>query len=278
MVDYVPFTNPNMPHDFPLYSHEEQQLDFLPTSQPFLPSTSYPMEPTFNAPYEPLPPQDLQFHYDGIAQGVKGAFQQYASPMASPHSASMSFQEQPPVLSASSESGASVSSSAIGSPSQFNEPWNHLSAGLGLASGFEYAGMVDHVKLPGCVGESASVPTNSTSFPSTSPPHESDNSHANVFRTPSMPASARWSISVSSTHADRRNSLLSNEIRPGDIADTLMNFPSILPSQSSQSSHNQTKLFSPSGYSCWFSFELLYLFSSECIAQWQALIAKQILP
>ncbi|KAK3217506.1 hypothetical protein GRF29_1g3268211 [Pseudopithomyces chartarum] len=149
-----------MSHDFPLYSTEEQQLDFLPTSQPFLPSASYPMDPTFSAPFEPLPnmseaprPQDFQFHYDGIAQGVKSSFQHYTSPMASPHSASLSFQEQPPVLSASSESGASVSSSAMGSPSQFNEPWNPLTSGLGLTSGFEYPGMVDAVKVPGCVAD-----------------------------------------------------------------------------------------------------------------------------
>lgn len=164
MVDYVPFTTPNMPHDFELYSNQEQQLDFLPTSQPYLPSTSYPMDPTFNGHFDPLASlseaprsQELQSYYDGIAQGVKASFQQYASPMASPHSTSNSFQEQPPVLSASSESGASVSSSAIGSPSQFNEPWNPLSAGLGLPQGFEYSGMVEPVKVPGYVGESTNV-------------------------------------------------------------------------------------------------------------------------
>ena len=257
MVDYVPFTNANMPpHDFPLYSTEEQQLDFMPTSQPFLPSTSYPMESTFSAPFEPLPPQDLQFHYDGIAQGVKGAFQQYASPMASPHSASLSFHEQPPILSASSESGASVSSSAIGSPNQFNEPWNHLSAGLGLGSGFEYPGMVEQVKLPGCVGESTSVPSNSTSFSSSSPTLESDRPHANVFRTPTTPSSARWSSSRSSTLAGRRNSLLSNEIHPSDIADTMIDFPFTPPSISSQFSQSQTSLLTLSNSSCRFSFEL----------------------
>ncbi|KAF1975489.1 hypothetical protein BU23DRAFT_412402, partial [Bimuria novae-zelandiae CBS 107.79] len=156
MVSYVPYSNANMPHDFALYSNEEQQLDFLPTSQPFLPSTSYPMDPTFSTPFDPLPSlgdasrvQDLQFHYDGIAQGVKASFQQYTSPMTSPHSTSHSFHDQPPVLSASSESGASVSSSAMGSPSQFNEPWNPLAAGLGLTPGFEYPGMGEAVKVPG---------------------------------------------------------------------------------------------------------------------------------
>lgn len=161
MVDFVPYpNNPNMPHDFPLYSNEDQQLDFIPPNHHYLPSNAYHMDPTFNPSFDPLSslsetprPQDLQFHYDGIAQGVKPSFHQYASPMASPHSTSNSFQEHPPVLSASSESCASVSSSAMGSPSQFNEPWNPLAAGLGLTSGFEYPAMVESVKLPGCVGE-----------------------------------------------------------------------------------------------------------------------------
>lgn len=155
MVDYVPYSTASMPHDFQLYSSNEDQLDFLPTSQPFLPSNSYTMDPTFSGPYEHMAtlseatrPHDLQFHYDGIAQGVKVPFQQF-SPTASPHSTSHSFQDQPPILSASSESCASVSSSAVGSPSlhpQFTEPWNHMTNGLG----FEYA-MGEQVKVPGCV-------------------------------------------------------------------------------------------------------------------------------
>ncbi|KAF2254959.1 hypothetical protein BU26DRAFT_416852 [Trematosphaeria pertusa] len=150
MVDYVPYPHTSMPHDFQLYSHEEQQLEYLPATQPFLPSNSYSMDPTFSAPYEHMSslaeaprPQDLQFHYDGIAQGVKSTFQ-YQSPSGSPNSTSYSFQDQPPVLSASSESGASVSSSAMGSPSlnpQFSEPWNPMANGLGLTSGFEYSGL-----------------------------------------------------------------------------------------------------------------------------------------
>lgn len=261
MVDYLPYTNTTMSHDFPLYSTEEQQLDFLPTSQPFLPSTSYPMDPTFSAPFEPLPnmseaprPQDFQFHYDGIAQGVKSSFQHYTSPMASPHSASLSFQEQPPVLSASSESGASVSSSAMGSPSQFNEPWNPLTSGLGLTSGFEYPGMVDAVKVPGCVGESISVPFKSSFSSSPSPASpQSHLPHTNVFRTPNTPASASWPASRSSAIAGRRNSLLSNEVRLSDLADAGLESPFTPTSASSQSSQSQTNLFTPSESSCWFS-------------------------
>lgn len=174
MVDHLPYTAATtMPHDFELYANQDQQLDFAPTSQPYLPSTtSYPMDPTFTAPYDSLSSQDLQFHYDAIAQGVKVPFQQHTSPMASPHSMSLGFHDQPPVLSASSESGASVSSSAMGSPSQFNEPWNPLTGGLGLASGFDYPGMMDSVKVPGCVGK---FPVTSSFTSSSKSPTETSN-------------------------------------------------------------------------------------------------------
>lgn len=144
MVDYVPYQS-NIPHDFELYSNpHEQHMDFH-TSQPY---ATYGMDQTFSAPFDPMAPlaeaprpQDLQFHYDAIAQGVKPF--QYQTPNGSPNSSSHSFQDQPPILSASSESGASVSSSAMHSPSlapQFNEPWNPM--GLGLTSGFEYPGII----------------------------------------------------------------------------------------------------------------------------------------
>lgn len=253
MVDYVPYTTANMPHDFELYSNQEQQLDFLPTSQPFLPSTSYPMDPTFNGAFEP---QDLQFHYDGIAQGVKATFQQYTSPMASPHSTSNSFQEQPPVLSASSESGASVSSSAMGSPSQFNEPWNPLSTSLGLTQGFEYPGMVEAVKVPGCVGESNSISSKPESFSSAlSATPTSGPSHANVFRSPATLASARC----------RRHSLLSNVVRPSDVVDSL-DSPFIPTCSFSQSPQSQTSLLLKSETSSLFSLnipDLAHLHSSR---------------
>lgn len=211
MVDYVPYTATGMPHDFELYSNQEQQLDFLPTSQPFLPSTNYPMDPTFSAPFEPLPslseaprPQDLQFHYDAIAQGVKGPFQQYASPIASPHSTAHSFQDQPPVLSASSESGASVSSSAMGSPSHFNEPWNPLTGGLGLTSGFEYHGMVEPVKVPGCVDPSLTQLGNPMAFMPPSPYPEIRTAQSPYFGVVEHPPSP--ALSNISAHSQRPGS------------------------------------------------------------------------
>lgn len=164
MVDYHPYPA-SMPQDFELYPHQESQYEFVPTSQPYLPS-NYPVDPSFSTPYEPVSmpamsdaprPQELQFHYDGIAQGVKPNY--HYSPHGSPHSATHSF-EQPPVLSASSESGASVSSSTVGSPSlhpQYNDPWNPVTHGLGLplhgGAGFEYEGLVTD-KVSGCVGKS----------------------------------------------------------------------------------------------------------------------------
>ncbi|KAI4929348.1 uncharacterized protein J4E92_005012 [Alternaria infectoria] len=147
MVDYAQYT-PNMAHDFELYSNpQEQHLEFH-HNQPYVPASTYAMEHAFSAPFDPMAtladlqrPQDLQYHYDAIAQGVKPY--QYQTPAGSPHSISHSFHEIPPVLSASSESGASVSSSTMGSPSlvpQFNESWHTL--GLGASSGYDYSGMV----------------------------------------------------------------------------------------------------------------------------------------
>jgi hypothetical protein len=236
-------------NDFELYSNQqEQQLEYVPNSQPFLPSTTYAMDPTFSAPYDHMAPlteaprpQDLQFHYDAIAQGVKAPSyqQQYMSPSGSPNSTSQSFHEQPPYLSASSESCASVSSSAVGSPSlnpQFTEPWNPMANGLGLTSGFEYPGMVETVKVPGCVGESKTLPSRDESFPSVASPTtpKSEATHTNVFKSPSTPASAKWSAQWSSAHATRRNSLLSNEVRAYDISESA--------SQSSSSSVNPSPL------------------------------------
>jgi hypothetical protein len=250
MLDYVSYPAASMPHDFELYSTHEQQLEYLPPSQPFIPSTSYTMDHTFSAPYDHMAPlaeaprpQDLQFHYDGIAQGVKAPFQQYTSPSGSPNSTAHSFHEQPPYLSASSESCASVSSSAMGSPSlnpQFTEPWNPMGNGLG----FEYPGIAEPVKVPGCVGESTLLPSQIESFPTLASPtaHKSQATNGNVFKSPSTPASAKWSAQWSSGHATRRNSLLSNEVRAYDIPDSPSQSPpsSIIPSPASQVQSSST--------------------------------------
>lgn len=222
MVDYVPYQS-NIPHDFELYSNpHEQHMDFH-TSQPY---ATYGMDQTFSAPFDPMAPlaeaprpQDLQFHYDAIAQGVKPF--QYQSPNGSPNSSSHSFQDQPPILSASSESGASVSSSAMHSPSpapQFNEPWNPM--GLGLTSGFEYPGIIAEKTF---VGESTIHSTHTSSIASPTTPQ----SERPVFRTPVTPASATWSSQRSS---ERRNSLLSHEVRFCDIPTTSSSSVAQLPS------------------------------------------------
>jgi hypothetical protein len=263
MTDYIPYPPASMSYDFELYSNHEQQLDMLPTSQPFLPSTSYTMDSTFSAPYDHMAsmseaprPQDLQFHYDGIAQGVKSHFPQYTSPTGSPNSASHSSHDQPPNLSASSESGASVSSSAMGSPSlntQFNEPWNPMANGLGLTSGFEYAGIVEPVKVPGCVGESSILSSRAESPPSFISPSTptSEASNGNVFKSPSTPASAKWSAQRTSAHATRRNSLLSNEVRAYEVPSATSHF---LPAHiNSTPPLSQTKKsFISRESSCWF--------------------------
>ncbi|KAF2786974.1 hypothetical protein K505DRAFT_354125 [Melanomma pulvis-pyrius CBS 109.77] len=223
MVDYVPYPHASMPHDFELYSAHEQQLDFMPTTTTthhFMPP-SYSIDPAFSGPYEPVTmsalseaaprPQDLQFHYDGIAQGVKPSFQY--SPSGSPHSVSHSFHDQPPILSASSESSASVSSSAIGSPSlnpQYNEAWNPMTHGLGLTSGFEYSGMVVADKVPGCVDPNLIQPGpfgNPMQFNPQSPYPEIRTPYFPVVEHPPSPA-----LSQVSSHSQRPGS---RNLKPG---------------------------------------------------------------
>ena len=124
-------------------------------------------------------PHDLQYHYDAIAQGVKPF--QYQTPAGSPHSISHSFHEQPPLLSAS-ESGASVSSSALGSPTHYNDSWNSI--GLGLSSSFEYPGMTASDK--NFVGKSVVSYTWSVSAPSSTVCPTMP-----VLKLPTTPASAK---------------------------------------------------------------------------------------
>jgi hypothetical protein len=236
MVDFQPYPA-SMPHDFELYSSHEQQFDFVPTSQPFLPSHPYGIEASFSVPFDSVVmpamseaprPQELQSYYDGIAQGVKPSFQY--TPHGSPNSASHSF-EHPPILSASSESDASVSSSNMGSPSlnpQF-EAWNPMTNGLGIplmqnTSSFDYEGLVVADKAPGCVGESTILSRlDSSTFVSscheTPPSLWSEIPRHNAFKSPVTPASAsaKWSNPRSATASRRRGSLLSQEVQPKDI-------------------------------------------------------------
>jgi hypothetical protein len=214
MVDYIPYQS-NMHHDFELYSNNhEQPMDFPLTHQPYLPASTYNMEQTFSAPFDPMMPlaevqrpHELQYHYDAIAQGV-----QFHTPAGSPHSTSHSFHEQPPVLSASSESGASVSSSAMGSPTHYSDSWNPM--GLGLTSSFEYPGMTASEKT--FVGESSvsfTVSSSTSSIVSPTTP---------IFKTPVTPASANWSSIRSS---GRRNSLLSHVVRSCDVTPASCSHP-----------------------------------------------------
>lgn len=220
MVDYVPYPS-NMHNDFELYSNNQEQMEYPLAHQQFLPTSTYSMDQTFSAPYDPMAPlaeiqrpHDLHFHYDAIAQGVKPF--QFHTPAGSPHSETHSFHEQPPVLSASSESGASVSSSTLGSPAQFNESWNPV--GLGFSSGFEYPGMIAAEKT--FVGKSTVSSREllpSPSVVSSSTPH----TERRTFKTPVTPASAHWPLTRSN---GRRNSLLSQVVRPCDVIPTATSF------------------------------------------------------
>jgi hypothetical protein len=274
-----------MQHDMELFAaSQEHHFDMLATSQQqqpaYLPTTAY-LDQAFSAPFDlaslhafsDVPrSQDLRFHYDAIAQGVKPSYhQQHYSPVGSPNSGSHSFDIQPPNLSTSSESGASVSS-AMGSPSlnpQYQEPWGSIN-GLGLApgivqstSGYEYESLVATDK---CVGESLALSSSEPrSFPSVSvlpsssvdpymdhspqtpalrqtPSPRSDNG---VFQTPTTPASAmlpgplsmRRSPSGHSFTRGRRNSLLSTELLLTDIPDSTaetFSYPTLKSPYSSQ--------------------------------------------
>jgi hypothetical protein len=235
MVDFAQYTR-TMPHDFELYSNnQEQHLEFHP-NQHFIPSSTYAMDQAFNAPYDHMAPltevprpQHLQYHYDAIAQGVKPY--QYDTPAGSPHSTPHSFHEHPPVLSASSESGASVSSSAMGSPSlvpQYNESWNPM--GLEFTSGYEYPAVAATEKS--FVGEST-VPS-TTALSQSSVTFSTSPFKGHVFKTPMTPASANWS---SMRPRERRNSLLSTEVLIRDLPAVTSSSVTSVPylSQSSQS-------------------------------------------
>jgi hypothetical protein len=160
MVDYIAY-NPNMHqhHDFELYAtdqdqhhhqqHQHQhQQHFLSMDQSYLPSSTFPMDQSFIAPFDQMlpladapQPDHLQFNYDLMTHQSKPYH--YQTPTASPPPSLISFHDHAPILSASSESGASVSSSSMSSPpldSQFNTSWD--SVGLGLTSSFEYPATV----------------------------------------------------------------------------------------------------------------------------------------
>jgi hypothetical protein len=247
-MDYQPYPATMQQHDFDLYPPHEQQFEFVPTSQPYLP-TNYSVDPSFSAPYEsvsmpamsePPRPQELQFHYDGIAQGVKPNVQY--TPDASPHSALHSF-EHPPLLSASSESGASVSSSNMPSPQlnpQYNDSWNPTSNGLGLPllqshPAFEYDGLTTE-KIPGCVGESTKVSFRNVRFPvvtsspiTTHKPYpRSECVQSNVFNIPCGRQSATWSASKAAALPQRRCSTLSNEVFPTPLQWAVILLPQFL--------------------------------------------------
>lgn len=243
MVDYA-YPPTMQHHDFELYQEQEHQLQYLPTTQPFLPSSTYSMEQSFSAPYEHTFPlveaPRPQFTYEQLAQDHKLAqHYNYHSPSGSPHSTLNSFQDQPPVLSASSESGASASSSALGSPSvtpQFEmEAWNPMAM---MTSGIDFPTMAAEQKS--FVGESM-VPCASTASFSSS----TYTAPSNAFKTPTTPASASWSHMRSSR---RRNSLLFNEVLPNDVPTSPA--PSI--TSSPLLSRSSPSLMPFPQASCWF--------------------------
>jgi hypothetical protein len=180
MASYAepPYTATMPSQDFPLYS------EFMPTTESYMPAaswdasyntTSYDSHSSINAYAQPSRQQEYQYSFDATA---KTNYHHY-SPVESPNSGSQTFDNNPPHLSTSSESGASVSSSTMGSPSlnppQYAEStWPPIEAnGLGIGqevlektafiqdsfatTGFDYESVVATDKLPGCVGESNQI-------------------------------------------------------------------------------------------------------------------------
>ncbi|KAI9694881.1 MAG: hypothetical protein M1822_000497 [Bathelium mastoideum] len=177
-------------NDFVLYSTHDSYPDYMSTSLPY---TSNPYVSSTGAGFEPFsvpsfPTTTAQSHDFGFGatsapQNVKGHYPH--TPAESPtNSANNSFDNQPPHLSSTSDSGASVqstSSSAMGSPSLnpafAHESWNTLGQGLGIApgivhhdqfgtSGFDYDPVL-HDKIPGCVGESSNLSSTQHAMQST---------------------------------------------------------------------------------------------------------------
>ncbi|KAK4982142.1 hypothetical protein LTR50_007827 [Elasticomyces elasticus] len=208
MMSYAeyPHAMPLHDNDFPLFP---QYSDYTATSQAYIPTNTY-QEPGFPASaygsyaaHHTFPGQQLHnfsFNVHNVAQGQKAAFNPH-SPLYSPtNSASNSFDFQPPVLSSTSDSGASVQSalsSAMGSPSlnaQNSADWPS-STGLGISlnivnpdsfardpfatTSFEVESLLAQDKDLGCVGESGELS-------SCQSPQEVDRSSQSSSQCPSL--------------------------------------------------------------------------------------------
>ncbi|KAK4979488.1 hypothetical protein LTR66_010486 [Elasticomyces elasticus] len=208
MMSYAeyPHAMPLHDNDFPLFP---QYSDYTATSQAYIPTNTY-QEPGFPASaygsyaaHHNFPGQQLHnfsFNVHNVAQGQKAAFNPH-SPLYSPtNSASNSFDFQPPVLSSTSDSGASVQSalsSAMGSPSlnaQNSADWPS-STGLGISlnivnpdsfardpfatTSFEVESLLAQDKDLGCVGESGELS-------SCQSPQEVDRSSQSSSQFPSL--------------------------------------------------------------------------------------------
>ena len=231
MASFAEYQNPisvTDSNDFVLYSTHDSYPDFMPTSHPYNPylnSTGAGFEP-FPVPFTAASqPHDFGFAATAASQHVKAGYPH--TPAESPtNSANNSFDIQPPNLSCTSDSGASVqstSSSAMGSPSlnasYAQEPWSTVGAGLGIApgiahpgqepfgtSGYEYDPVLVNEKIPGCVGESQSIsspqrsmqPTASSAFPSSlafsSSQNQSQSYSSNVFSSEQRPFQRATSV------------------------------------------------------------------------------------
>ncbi|KAL9086608.1 MAG: hypothetical protein Q9165_007051 [Trypethelium subeluteriae] len=195
-----PVSVPESNHDFVLYSStQEPYPDFMTTTSshsyntlPYLSSTGAGFE-AFSVPsYTTSQAHDYGFTAIAGPHHVKGSYHPQTPAESPTNSANNSFDNQPPHLSSTSDSGASVqstSSSAMGSPSLNPsyppESWNTLGQGLGGqglgiapgivphdhlghepfgTSGFEYDPLLVHDKIPSCVDPSLIQPYSHAPF------------------------------------------------------------------------------------------------------------------
>lgn len=191
MTSYAEFPASMHSQDFDLYPSQDY-TDLLATGQAFVSTGSY-LDSGFTASASTNPgfnPQLQAFanptlSAQGFSSAVAGSTVARCSPSGSPQSGTQSFELHPPHLSSSSDSSASVSSSAMGSPSlnqnQIQEAWAPFNQGLGLeqtiiskdsfvpepfaTTAFSYDGLVATDKLSGFVGESHSISSPQSSRP-----------------------------------------------------------------------------------------------------------------
>ena len=224
MASYAEYSAQTMAsNDFTLYPDPEswnQEQSYLPTStyaeQPYLSAAttfdSFPAQTTFAHQHY------SDFRFDQTAEQAKDRF--HSPAQSTSHSLD---HHNPPQFSATSDSGHSTISSAMGSPSAQAQPseWNHhlslfpdivqhSDSGVFAATSFEYETIP--VTDKGCVGEFSNISSSQQLQSVVSPDvprlstAEAQSLAQTTFRSPTTPASATTSANA----IERNRSSFSN--------------------------------------------------------------------